>query len=181
MDEKGSEEVIAYARRIGLVKDDSGRLDVKNAMAAYSLNSIWVFFDHFFSSCKHESRNMLCLEQTDYLSIITEHQELSEILETLKSLKVDAEYKNRIAGDFVFHQEAKKAIQAEFNAKSNESVILTIKDLNEKYPSKHLDWLTMFNNLLLRDSQMTLDDIILIRNPQLLEKLHKLFESLEES
>lgn len=184
VENQGSQYVIEYGRRVGIIQvspeDDAERLNVKNAMASLSNLATRLFFDHLMTYCKNESRDMLCLKQNDYWTF-SEIYELTEILETLRSLKVDASYKARIAKDFESYLIMKKTIQDKFRPNSNESLVLTIKEMYGKYPSKHLDWLQMINNQLLSDSQTTLEDEIMIFNPQLLEGLYKLLTELEET
>lgn len=123
---------------------------------------------------------MLCLNQNgDYT--LSEFHELPQTLEILKSLKISKTYKVQLANHFKSYLTTKKTIQEKFKSNSGETAIMTIREMTEKYSSKHLDWLQMINKQLLRDSQKTLDDRILIENLQLLKELHTLFEKLEET
>lgn len=161
-------------------EDDAERLDVKNAMDSLSNLATRLFFNHFMTYCKNDLGDSLCLKQDDYWTFKNNYKK-AEILEALRSLHVDVNYKSRIATDFESYLMMKKSIQEKFRPNANESLILTIRKMYEKYASKHLDWLQMINNQLLNDSQRTLEDEIVIFNPQLLEGLHKLFVELEDS
>lgn len=94
---------------------------------------------------------------------------------------MNTNYKNGIAKDFISYLKLKTDIQNNFKGNSNESMILTIKEMYEKYSSKYLDWLQIINNQLLNDSQRTLEDPIMIRNPQLFYAVYKLFAEQEET
>lgn len=183
MDSNGSNEALTFAQRIGIIpvsaENNFGQVDVKNAVVFLPAPSTRLFFDHDMAYCKNESQEMLCLKQMDYFTF-SEVFELSEITGILKSLKIDPEYKLSIAKDFVSYIKMKKAVQDEFKPNANDSEIFTIKQMYEKWPSKHLNWLPMINNQLLSDSQRTLNDTILIHNPLLLEGLYKVFVDLEE-
>lgn len=140
---------------------------------------IGLFFDHSLTYCNYDSRQVLCLKEKVHWTV-SKIRNWSEISEDLKNLKVDANYKVKIAEDYVSYLKKKKLSQDRFDPNSNEWLLLKIKDMYKKYPSKHLDWLQMINNLLLSDAQQTLDDEIVIENPQLLKVLHELFTELEE-
>lgn len=130
--------------------------------------------------CQHQSSEFLCLQPNDYYTF-SEIFDLTEIREILKNLKIAESHKDRIAKDLVSYLITKQATQDKFKQKHTEFVILKIKEMYEKYPSKYLDWLPMINNQLLSDSQRSLDDKILIYNPQLLEGLYKLFTETDET
>lgn len=183
----GSHDLIAYARRMGIFqvskKDDTERLDLRNAMTSLSVFSIWLFFDFDLKSdsCEIESRKILCINEHNYYTF-SEIFELSEISETLTNLHTDAHFKERIAKNFVGYLKMKKPIQDQFQSdNSTEPAIFTIKEIYDKYPSKHLDWLPLINNLLLNDVQKTMDDEISISNPKLFDRLFKLFVEQDEA
>lgn len=179
MENEGSSDVISYARSLGIVtisRDEKAvQLDVKNAMAVLSAISTRVFFDTDVAFCKE----MLCFLLNDRYTF-SEIYELS-LQEIFKYLHLDENYELQIRRDFSFYLQIKSIIQDKFKPYANETIILTISEINQKYPSKYLDWLHMINSQLLIDSHMTLDDKILIYNPRLMEGLHKLFTALEET
>lgn len=160
------------------------KLDVKKAMISLSAGSIQLFFDHDLTYCKSESGEILCLEHNGAWKL-SEIFEFNETIDVLRNLKIDDAYKVRIVQDFLSFLKMKKPVQDEFrrnlNSNLSGSVILTIKEMSEKYPSMHIDWLEMFNNQMLNDSRKSLDDTILIRYPQLLGELYKLFARFDES
>lgn len=159
---------------------DDERFDVKNAMKVRPRMSIEFFYDHVLKRCKNNSAEFLCFDQTNVWTF-TENEEITEVLRILKDLKIDTNYKNRAAANYVSYLKMKRKIQDKFKAYTDQTVILSIKEMYVKYPSKYLDWLQMINNHLLRDSHQTLDDEILIYNPKLWEELHKIFVELEEA
>lgn len=122
----------------------------------------------------------MCLKQTNYYTF-SEIFELTEIREILRNLKIDESLKDRIAKNFVSYLMMKKVTQNKFKPNDAEFVLLKIMEMYEKYPSKNLDWLQIINHQLLNDSQKSLDDKILIYNPQLLEGLYKIFAELDET
>lgn len=164
---------------IVLHADENNKLDVKKAMAVRPSMWIEIFFDHVIKYCKSGSVEVLCFDQSDHWTF-AENFELTEILEEIKDLKIDASYKNRAAENYVYFLKMKKPIQDKFKAHTNTTVNIKIEELYARYPSKHLDWLLMINNQLLQDSQQTLDDEILIHNPQLWDKLHELFMQFDD-
>lgn len=179
METQGSDDIILYAQRIGIVtfpnNDEAVRLDVKNAMAFVSPMSFQLFFDCDLGYCKKK----LCLEHRKHYTF-SEIYELS-LLEMFRNLKADKNYKVQLTKDFVSYLKKKMIIQGKFKPNFNETIILTIKEMNEKYASKYLDWRHMINSQLLNNSHKTLDDKILINNPQLMEGLYKLFTEMEET
>lgn len=174
--------MIAYTRNMGVLPlslADKEGLDVKKAMEIRPQMSIGLFFDHVLKHCKNESRERLCFDQSNSWTF-TESDDITEVLRLLKGLKIDTNHKTRAAENYVSYMKKKKDVQDEFKVYTNQTVLLPIKEMYAKYPSKYLDWLPMINNQLLRDSHLKLDDEILIYNPQLWEELHKLFAEFEE-
>lgn len=137
-----------------------------------------IFFNREIVYCKNGTIEMLCLR--DLVNSDTE-EDTEIISDVFKNLNLNGNYKTRIEKDVKLYMMSKKLILDSFKSDSNETVILTIAEMYEKYPSKHLDWLQMINNQLLSDSQVTLDDQILIQVPQSFDKLFKLFADLEET
>lgn len=185
MENQGSRDVVAFAQSLGIVQLSSEeKLDVKKAMISLSAGSMQLFFDHDFTYCKSESREILCLEHNGAWKF-SEIFEFNETMDVLKNLKIDEAYKVRIVQDFESFLKMKTPIQDQFKTRlksnSNESIILTIKEINERYPSSHIDWLEMFNNQMLNDSRRSLNYTILIRYPHLLGELHKLFVGFDET
>lgn len=132
---------------------------MKKALKFLAAPSFRLFFDSDMEYCMKNLQEMLCLKQNSFFTF-SKVFELSEITRILKSLKIDPEYKVRTAKDFVSYIKMKKIVQDEFKPNSNDTEIFTIKEMYEKFPSKHLDWLPMINNQLLKDSQRTLNDTI---------------------
>lgn len=155
-------------------------MNVRNAMSVLSVYSIQIFFDHDLKYCTEDSRQKLCLELEFFTVSHATDNGVSDILEKLESLKID--HKDQMAKDLLTYLEMKKISQDQFKSfDSNEKMILTIKELNERYPSKYLNWLQMINEHLMADSQQTPDSEILIRNPKLFKALHRLFAKQEET
>lgn len=167
---------------MGILKlsDDEEQLDVKKAMVVRPAMAIELFFDHEIDYCKNGTMEMLCFQQSDYFTF-SENYEIDEILGILKSLKIDENYKHRAAKIYVTYLKLKKIVQDKFEVYSKEFIIVKIKEMYTRYPSKYLDWQAMINSQLLRNSQQTLDDEILIYNPQLWKALHTLFEVFEDT
>lgn len=183
-------EIVDYASQMGIIRvpleDDAGLINVKKAMVSLSYLSIELFFDHFLAHCTIDSIEMFCLYQDDDL---IEIDGLTETLEILKNLKIDANYKISIAKDFISFLDMKASFLARlkkfgvFSLAENSSfpaVIMPIGELSKIFPSKHLDWLEMINNQLPIDSQKTLDDQILIHNPRLFTGMYSFFVHAEE-
>lgn len=104
-----------------------------------------------------------------------------ETLQVLKSLNISTSYKVRISEDEAKYLKLRNTVLKTFNDKAREFVILPIKELCKQIPSKHFDWLQMINSQLLNDSQKTLEDNILVVNPELLAGMYKLFIELEDT
>lgn len=162
------------------VEDETEQLDVQKAIAFLPLMSVSLFLGRNVTFCNNQSREMLCLQQDNFYTF-RKLFEFNVITEKMKNLKIDSTYKDRIAKDFISYLKLKSTVQDHFKNKSSEPVILKIKEMYEKYPSKYLDWLQIINNQLLSESQRTLDDEVMIRNPELLTAVYDLFAEQKET
>lgn len=137
-----------------------------------------VFSGHALAFCdQHQMHEKLCLEVADESEIINVPRVTFRLF---KSLNLNANYKARIEKDYSRYLELRKSTLHELKPNLNESMILKIKEMNEIFPSKRLDWLQMINNHLMSDSQASPNDKILIQDPKSFERLYNLFTQLEE-
>lgn len=174
-------DAITFGQSLGIlpasIEDDTERLNVKSAMKYLSEEIIDVFFDRTVIYCDHEMVEMLCLEKVRGQEIYKYPELVSEMFE---NLQLNKNYKNRIEEGLELYLGKRKLTEDSFESDCNDTMILQIKELNEKFPSKHVNWLQMINNQLLNDSLVTTEDKILIRDPQSFEKFYILFAELEE-
>lgn len=143
-------------------------------MPSYMFN---IFFARELIYCDIEAVK-LCLE--NFPTQIVEIRE-AEIVQSMKNVKLNEDYKTRIGKDYALYIQMRKLVKDSSDSNPNETVVLEVKELNQKYPSKHFDWLHLINRGLPTDFQATLKDKIQIRNPQSFERLYKIFEELEET
>lgn len=150
---------------------------MKNLIHYLPQDMILLLFDRAIVFCENGSVEVLCLKQVGESDISSFFGLLSE---TVKSLKLNDSYKTRIEKDCRLYLEKWKSTQDTFETSGSETVILPIKEMYEKFPTKHFDWLQMINNQLLSDSQVTLADKILIDHPQSFRSLLKVFAEIDE-
>lgn len=187
---EGPHEILSYARHSGFLpyntESDVKKLNLTNGFAVHTLTLIKLFFDHDITICKREERQMLCFDHAGYSWVYPSVKIIKStvVLELFQRFQVDINNKMQIAIDYESFLRMKKAavdFKGQQQSDSNGPMIVTIRELYEKYQSEHLDWLQMINKQLLSDSKNTLDDEILIWNPQLFERLYRIFVGLDET
>lgn len=158
------------------LEDNAERLEATKAMHYLPRLTFLLFFDREIAFCKNGTIEVLCLDKVGKSDFIEYSESLTDVV---RQLKLSKSYKTRIEEDFKLYLKKRKSQQ--LSTQFDETVIMEIEEINEKFPSKHFDWLNMINNQLLSNSQVTLYDKILIRDPQSLERLFKLFAELDDT
>lgn len=177
-------DFVKVGQQLGILKrstDDTKSLDLKYAMAVPILFPTQIFFGYTLNLRKTKTTESLSLEQNDNelpTQLILSFEKIG-VIDLFQNLKIDESYKNQISEDF--QSFLKSALRDKIESFSNETLILTIKEMYERYPSTHLDWLQIINNLMSNDSKKLMNDTILIHNPKLFEDRHKKFQELDES
>lgn len=182
VEKQARDDVIAYGRSFGIVlislDDSTEQFNVTKAINDWSYEIIDRFFGREIAFRQNGDFEILCLEIVRDQDIY----ELTELVsEIFKNLKLNENSKTRIEKDFKLYLVSRKLIQDSFESDTNETVIVEIMEMYKKYPSKHLDWLHMINNQLSSDSQVALQDKILINDPKSFGRLFKLFAELDET
>lgn len=174
-------DVVALGQREGLVPSSLGinakPSNVTKALEYLPYHTFMIFFVRYFTYCDNEAVKLCFAESPVRVGETTE----SEVLELMNNVKLNNDYKIRIGKDFVLYMQMRKLVLDSSDSNFNETVILEVKELNQKYPSKHFDWLNLIKRGLPTDFQAKPEDKIQIYNPQSFGRLNKMFEELEET
>lgn len=154
--------------------------DIKTLFEQEPESSLWIFLDQFLSRCndpRDNSTEILCIKADDTWRYIKREEQDSR--DILKLFKLDDDVKARAFNDYNNFLMKKKPVQVELSGKK-ETEVLKIKDLKTKFPELNLNWLKIINNQMLRQSQVTEEDDILMGKPDLLRALLTLLVDMDK-
>lgn len=189
--ENGVKDIMSYLRQSGgspLITNghwNEKNFDIKTLFEQEPESSLWIFLDQFLSRCDDPRDNSNASSSTEILCIKTDDtwrylkREEQDSRDILKLFKLDDDVKERAFNDYNNFLMNKKPVQVELTGKK-ESEVLKIKDLKTKFPELNLNWLKIINNQLLRQSQVTEDDDILMGKPDLLRALLTLLVDMDK-
>lgn len=181
----GSNEMIAYLQKLNglpfIFKNTStdDNFDIKTLFEQEPGHSINVFMDHIFLLCKNpinDSSDILCFRTTNDWGSSTRYE--SDMEYTLTKFNIQESLKKDMIKDLTVFLSLKERLQEKLKA-AGRSEILKISQLNRRFHQFNLDWLKMINSQLLKKSQLTEEDEILIENPELIQNLLILISYLD--
>lgn len=184
--ENGAKDIISYLRQSGGSplatngKWNEKNFDVETLFEQEPESALWIFLDQFLSRCddpRDNSTEILCFKADDKWRFIKREEQDSK--DILKLFKLDDDVKEDAFNDYNNFLMKKQPVQVELTGK-REMEVLKIKDLKKKFPELNLNWLKIINNQLLRQSQVTEDEEILLGKPDLMRALFALLVDMDK-
>lgn len=157
-----------------------GDFNIKALFEQEPGHAMFVFMDLDFVLCKdprNESSFILCFEMTNDWSANTRYE--SDMMKILSKFKLDDSVEKIMINHLNDFLLLKKPLQDRFK-ESEKPDVLKIIQLNKKFPHFNLDWLKMINSQRFKKSQLTDDDEIWIKNPELIQNLLDLIVNMDK-
>lgn len=133
-----------------------------------------LFFDHSLSRCVNET---LCLKH--YVQWTYDKTLILDVEDVLKSLKLEKTAIETAFKSFSNVMRLKRIIQVKVR-NSSQSETFRIKELPNRFPELHIDWLRFINSHQLHSSEASKEDEIIIESPEAFDWLSKAFAQMDK-
>lgn len=171
--------MISYLNELGgspLVTNgtwDDESFDIRKLFYHSTDHATFLFLDHRFARCKDprdEMNEIVCFKMNNGWRFNNKvENDTLDILKAFDSL-INDDVKKAAVKDFLDFLFIKKPLQDKLIQQAKPEV-MKIDEMAIRFPNLDIDWLKVLNTQLMKTSQLSKDDEILIGNPKLMQEL----------
>lgn len=140
-------------------------------------HALRLFFDDVLKRCQLNGIEFLCFQMDTHWNYTNERSK--DTMAALLPLNLNRVNKAEALENFNEFLEICNQIHEEFKALKAPEII-RVRNLQKRFPELSINWLSIFNNQLLKTSQVTENEEISIENPKLFSEILKALVSFKK-